>query len=59
MDEERDYEAALVGALLFLENEPISQGKIAHISGLSEEHVELALQRLCTEFEKPIHGFCL
>ncbi|GAB6275948.1 MAG: SMC-Scp complex subunit ScpB [Rectinema sp.] len=57
MNEQMDREAALISAILFLENEPISEEKLAKLSGFSEEQVSLLLQRLCTEFDQPVHGF--
>lgn len=57
MNEELDGDAALLSAILFLENEPISEANLAKLSGFSEERVSLLLQRLCTEFDQPVHGF--
>ncbi len=41
-----DKETALVEAILFLESEPQSQQNLARISGLSEDVVQAALERL-------------
>lgn len=57
MNEQLDQEAALLGAILFLETEPVSEATLAKISGLPQERVALALQRLVTEFDQPVHGF--
>ncbi|MFZ5859345.1 MAG: SMC-Scp complex subunit ScpB [Spirochaetota bacterium] len=57
MNEQLDAEAALVGAILFLESEPVSEERLAKISGLTDEQISLALQRLCAEYELPVHGF--
>jgi len=57
MNEQLDLDAALISAILFLENEPISEEKLAKISGLTLEQTSLALQRICSEFDQPIHGF--
>ena len=57
MNEQLDLDAALISAILFLENEPISEEKLAKISGLTLEQTSLALQRICSKFDQPIHGF--
>lgn len=57
MEQTPDGNAAVVGAILFLESEPVSEAHLARISGLSEEDVDSALQRLCAEYEAPVHGF--
>lgn len=57
MNEELDRDAALIGAILFLENEPVSEEKLATLSGFPKEQVSLLLQRLCAEFDQPVHGF--
>lgn len=54
---EIDETAALVGAVLFLESEPIDEKGIARITSLDEAVVADALQRLCVEYENEIHGF--
>ncbi len=58
MNEQLDQEAALLSAILFLETEPMSEASLARISGLSQERVTLALQRLVAEFDQAVHGFC-
>lgn len=52
-----DENAALVGAVLFLESEPATEERLASISGLSQEEVSQALRRLQTEAEAPHVGF--
>lgn len=48
---------ALVGAVLFLESQPIDEKGIARIIGVDESVVAEALQQLCVEYENEIHGF--
>lgn len=57
MNEQLDLEAALISAILFLENEPLSEEKLARIAGFTLEQTSLALQRICSEFDQPVHGF--
>jgi segregation and condensation protein B len=57
VDDSLDQDAALVGAILFLESEPVDEKRIAHISGLETEKVFTALSRLTAEYENSVHGF--
>lgn len=57
MEPTPENNAALIGAILFLESGPVSEAYIAKTSGLSPEDVALALNRLCTELEASCHGF--
>lgn len=57
MNDQPDMQAALIGAILLLESEPISEARLAAISGLTQDEVTLVLQRLCAEYEQPVHGF--
>ena len=57
MGDSLDQDAALIGAILFLENDPADEKRIASISGLPIERVNSALGRLCAEYENPVHGF--
>jgi len=57
MNNQLDQETALVGAILLLETEPISEEELSKISELPVEHIALALQRLSAEFDQTIHGF--
>ena len=57
MDKTPEIDASIIGAILFLESEPVSESYLAKTSGLSEEDAAAALQRLCAEYESPVHGF--
>ena len=46
LSEEPEKETALVEAILYLEADPIDEGAIARISGLSKENVKAALDNL-------------
>ncbi len=52
-----EYRAALIGAILFLESEPIDEAGLARLSGLSREEVEESLRRLSVEYEGEVQGF--
>jgi len=53
-----DENAALIGAILFLESEPASEEGLSAISGLSLEDVSQALHRLSVDSEALSQGFC-
>jgi segregation and condensation protein B len=57
MEKTPENNASVVGAILFLESEPVGESYLSRISGLSEEEVLNALQRLSAEYELPVHGF--
>lgn len=57
MDKSPESDASLIGAILFLESEPVGEAYLSRVSGLSEEEVLNALQRLLAEYESPVHGF--
>ena len=57
MEKTPDNDASIIGAILFLESEPVGESYLSRISGLSEEEVLNALQRLSAEYESPVHGF--
>ena len=50
MTENLEKETALVEAILYLESDPIDEGGIARISGLSKEIVKLALDNLSERY---------
>ncbi len=52
-----EEKAALISAILFLESEPVDDAALARISGLSQDEVVDALQRLSAEHESQVHGF--
>lgn len=56
MDRTPEYDASVIGAILFLESEPVSEAQMARLSGFSEEEVNAALRLLFTEYENPVHG---
>lgn len=53
---ELSREAALIEAVLLLENDPVETRKLADITGLSSEVVQEALQQLRTALEADGHG---
>lgn len=57
MEKTPDNDAAVIGAILFLESEPASEDYLMRISGLSADEVAAALRRLAAEYESPLHGF--
>ena len=57
MEKTPENDASVVGAILFLESEPVSEAYISRVSGLSDEEVLNALQRLAAEYEATVHGF--
>lgn len=57
MENELEKNAGLIGAILFLESEAVSEAHLARVSGLSTEAVTAALDMLCAEYESAIHGF--
>lgn len=57
MENEIEKNAGLIGAMLFLESEPVTEAQLARVSGLSQESVTAALDMLCAEYEATIHGF--
>jgi segregation and condensation protein B len=57
MEDQSDRETALIGAVLFLENEPADESRLSRLSGLAIEQVQSALTRLQVEYDNPVHGF--
>lgn len=57
MEKTPESDASIIGAILFLESEPVGESYLSRTSGLSEEEVRSALQLLCSEYESPVHGF--
>jgi segregation and condensation protein B len=51
-----DKEAALIGAILYLESEALDEAALARISGLSREKLQAALGRLEEELARPASG---
>jgi len=51
-----DREAALVEAVLFLENDPVDLPRLAKITLLSEESVQAALEQLHARYSRPDSG---
>lgn len=51
-----DKQVALLEAILFLENEPLSLDFLVKITGLTPEEVEAALTRLQSLYEQDNHG---
>jgi segregation and condensation protein B len=51
-----DRDAALIGAILYLESEALDEAALARISGLSREKTEAALGRLAEELARPASG---
>jgi len=49
-------ETALIEAILYLETEPLDEGALARISGLSKETVELALEALGNKYANEESG---
>jgi segregation and condensation protein B len=56
MEVRLDKEAALIETVLFLESEPLDEGSIARITGLSRDIVEKALELLVEEHAAPVRG---
>jgi segregation and condensation protein B len=57
MEKTPENDASIIGAILFLESEPVGEAYLSRVSGLSEEDVLNALQRIQAEYESPVHGF--
>jgi segregation and condensation protein B len=57
MEKTPDGDASIIGAILFLESEPVGESYLSRVSGLTAEEVLNALQRLCAEYETSVHGF--
>ena len=49
-------EAAIIEAILFLENDPINKRVISRISGLAANIVEVALSEIIERYNNPQHG---
>lgn len=56
MEVELEKEQALLEAIFFLETEPLDLAALAHISGLSREVVEQALEGLRERYSAPVCG---
>jgi segregation and condensation protein B len=59
MTENEEKETALVEAILYLESEPIDEGGIARVSGLSKDVVKKALDYLNEKYASPDSGITL
>jgi segregation and condensation protein B len=53
MSKKIEKETALVEAILYMEGEPIDEGNIARISGLSKDAVKAALDNLSERYKSP------
>ena len=56
MSKNIDKETALVEAILYLESEPVDEGAVVRISGLSKEAVKAALDNLSAKYAAPQSG---
>jgi segregation and condensation protein B len=56
MEVRLEKEAALVETVLFLESEPLDEGALARITGLSRDVVERALEILVEDYSSPARG---
>jgi segregation and condensation protein B len=56
MEVRLEKEAALVETVLFLESEPLDEGSLARITGLSRDVVERALEILVEDYSSPNRG---
>ncbi|MDR0443779.1 MAG: SMC-Scp complex subunit ScpB [Treponema sp.] len=56
MTDNKEKESALVEAILYLESEPVDEGAIARISGLSRESVKNALDKLSEKYANANSG---
>jgi len=52
-----DKETAIVEAILYLESDPIDEGAIAQIGGITKEDVKAALDNLSQRYSDPQSGF--
>lgn len=52
-----DADAALLGAILFLESEAADEGRLSRLSGMPRDRVEAALSRMAAEYDDTVHGF--
>jgi len=57
VSENIEKETALVEAILYLESDPIDEGAIARIGGISDEAVKAALDNLSRRYADPQSGF--
>ena len=57
MPDSLDADAALLGAVLFLETEAADEKRLSSLTGLPPERVESALTRLVAEYDNEVHGF--
>ncbi len=51
-----EKESALIEAILFLENEPVSKVQLTKITNISEDIIEQAILQLRNDLEKEHHG---
>jgi len=57
VSKKNNKETAIVEAILYLESDPIDEGTIARIGGISKEEVKAALDNLSQRYADPLCGF--